>query len=144
MPSLRVLGHSFECPLPYSEGHACTRSEAAELNRLRTQRIAIIARRLITAGVNTSTDALESLARTFEFCTPTFSIPSDPIEAESLKIARAIAAGKCNRSEYPERFEKLVAEINSSPDVRAEAGRRIARQRQVAAESLGLLEELGL
>lgn len=135
MPPLRVRHLSFECPLPYAAGYQLSASEAAELNKLRTDRIAALARKKIREEADISIETLEAFAKSFSFTREDYSIPSDPIAEEALKIARAIVKEKGFG------FEK-IRELSQSEEVKKEASRRVSAMRTAAQKMLGVSEKV--
>jgi len=136
MPSLRINAHSFECPLPYRAGHVCTSSEAAELNKLRTERVVAQARNAINQNPDVTSSTLALLAADFSFTRPPYELPPDPIQREARVIAKSIVGKAHNRNDNPKKFDSLVAEAAMSAEVQAEASRRITRQSEIAKQSL--------
>lgn len=153
--SIQIQGITFEVSAPYAEGHICTAIEAGNLNQSYTEALRNNFSKTVKAAFNgqpaVSPEVAAELQAKFAAYVESYSFkgkriskaPLDPVEYEAAKLARAaitealkkkganvkdLAAGK---------MEGFITQLlDSKPEYRAEAQRRIDAQRSVGADAL--------
>lgn len=152
MPLMTIYGITFECPAPYAAGHTLSDVEAAELNRALADNIRNNLSKRAKAAQSAEPATKFALAGEFAAYAASYAFtrrageghPS-PIEREALRIAKATlreALQRRNETRAEDELDRLAAQIASSPAVRAEAERRVAKTLEIASSALDLGSEL--
>lgn len=163
MPTVNVLGLTFDLPAPYAPGHPCTAAEASALNELLRRGFAkglykIIRRELDRLGMLDSSNLDERERASVKELTDTFieryaigfaegQDKTLAIYEEAARIARGLAETHFNRQGLPAHgasYETLTSRLAKSDRVLAEARRRVEDQITLAQRAHAeMLEMLG-
>jgi hypothetical protein len=159
--SISVIGHIFEAPQPYREGHVCTLGESLVLNAALAENLRNNwARRLKTKIDKAKEEGRDRLNATelaylrtdFALYASRYQFPtirtsrqaSDPIDRAAHKIAEDIVRTKLNERGIrlddlsEEDAERHIARIMTLPQVREEAQRRVRASANIIAEAMEL------
>lgn len=162
MPTVHVLGLTFNLPAPYAPGHPCTPAEALALNELLRRGFAkglykVVRRELDRLGYRDDASGLDESERasvseltdTFiERYAVGFAEGQDKtlaIYEEAARIAKGLAETHFNRQGLPAhgaQFDALAARLAKSERVLAEARRRIEDQITLAQRAHAEMLEL--
>lgn len=157
---ITIAGQTFSVLQPYEAGHTITDAEAKALNQVRAENIRNnMATRVKTAYGDSPTDELnpDTIAAIvaeydagYEFTLASVGggrKPVDPVEVESLRIARSVFTAACRTKGLTVKTvrEKLgddavdgkIAEIAARADITKEAKRRVDARAKTATDALG-------
>ena len=120
---ISIAGQVITLSTPYAEGHVLTAAEAKSLNQTRCENIGNNFRKEMKNALDAgSSDALakvigdiEAYDKTYVFSMTQARTPTDPIEAEAMRIAKEFVLGKIKEAGFP----TLKAYIASAPDKQA-------------------------
>lgn len=141
-PSITISGLPFVRPSPrYRPGHICTPAEAEVLNSVLLERVR---GNLIRRGKDRKTPLTQEEFEEYYNCYQLGIGPQekDPVEIESIKIARALLAeimnkeGKSLRDLNKEDLSERIRELSRKDHVREEATKRIILMNEIASELL--------
>lgn len=126
---LAIGQHEYDLALPFTEGHICTASEAAELNALRYARALAMAKAMLKrsatrAEVQTELDA-------FDFDRKAFEPPLSPLQREAHAVARCAL-----RASGIDPNDTKVAALAKTESILREAQRRLTARRAFMQEAL--------
>lgn len=160
--TITIQDINFEAPQPYAAGHTLSEVEAGVLNQALAENLrnnfakkVKDARAGLASTDSLSAEKLATLKAEFDSYAGSYVFkakgaprqPLDPIQREAEKIATGLLNAALNkkgskRADLPEgRWELLLAEVAAKPTVRAEAERRVAAAKSVAADALVDLPE---
>lgn len=159
--SIVIQGHTFTSPAPYEEGHVVSANEASVLNQTFAENLRNNFAKTVKGkkeevekeNRGLSDDEIAALQLEFEEYAGTYTFngkrasraPADPIMREATKLAREALRAilrKRGIEVFDDRFDELVAEIlETRPQYKEEAARRVAALKETGAESL---EGIGL
>lgn len=161
---ITIAGHSFPVSQPYAAGHVITEAEAKALNQVRAENVRNNTASKVKAamegtqkdGEPTKDNIAEFVAKyDAEYVFTLASVgggrkPTDPVEVEALKMARAIFSDwatskkltvKAVREKIGEEaYEAKIAEIAEREEVVKEAKRRVASRQKAAESAMGDLD----
>lgn len=161
---ITIAGHSFPVSQPYAAGHVITEAEAKALNQVRAENVRNnTAAKVKAAMEGTAKDGDPTAENIAEFVAKydaeyVFTLasvgggrkPTDPVEVEALRIARATfadwAAGKkltvkaIKEKIGEEAYEAKIAEIAEREDTVKEAKRRVTARQKAAENAIGDLD----
>lgn len=157
--TITISGQNFEISTPYAEGHTVTAIEAKVLNQTRAENIGNNFRKAVAEAVEKGNLSEVTAAIAAYDAGYTFSaggvarVPVDPIEAEAIRIAKAVVAGKI-KEKYnstlkaylaiegnQDKYDAAVEKTAQQDDTLKLARKAVAdkkKKMEVAADDLGI------
>lgn len=147
-----IQSKSFQIPKPFSEGHACTVSEASVLNQILAENTRNNWASRVKKEVEDGTfdqvklqAEIDEYLESYEFGVRRGRGPSDPIEREALNMAKEIVKSALRENNYKladiavEDINRLAEDaITKNPDIMKEAKRRVDQRTKLGVGELDL------
>ncbi len=158
---ITIAGHAFPVLQPYAAGHVVTEAEAKALNQVRAENIRNNMASKVKAAFATEdrkeddptpetiADLVAAYDNAYEFTLASVGAgrkPTDPVEAEALKIARAIFADWASSKKLTvkavkekigeDAYNAKLAEIAERAETVKEAKRRVEQRTKQASAAL--------
>lgn len=153
---ITVAGVAFDISMPFAEGHVCTAAQARALNQTRSENIrnnfAPRVKKAKGDAAEVPADALKALGKEFKTYEGEYKFTmasgtsrvTDPLEKETLSVARALFVGKLKEAgimvkDYDaEKMAEKVAEVAEMPEVIAQAKKRLAERAKIAETQISV------
>jgi cbb3-type cytochrome oxidase cytochrome c subunit len=141
-----IKGHKFVIEVPYAEGHVLTANEAATLNQTFVENIRNNQAKVVETGLAEGKTVEDLQAVIADFASKytfgagrstTNSTPRDPVAAAAVRIARSVLTAALKEKKVDvktfdkDKFEALVAQIASKPEVIEKAREQVAQKAEV-------------
>lgn len=156
--AITIQGFEFEILTPYAEGHVVNEAEAKALNQTRLENVRNNAARVVKAATDDEGNLVDEAAVRAQIAeydaNYVFTLasvgggrkPSDPVEAEALRMARAAitaqlrAAGRKAKDIDKDVLDAAVAKLASQDNLRKAAAKAVKERTALAEGALDALD----
>lgn len=149
-----IQGQTFNIPRPFSEAHVCTVAEAGVLNQTLAENIRNSFNLKVkehvdaeTLDVNKMQADIDEYLEQYEFGVRRGRGPVDPVERETLNMAKDIVRAALREKGYKiadidtEEITRLAEDvITQNPDVAKEAKRRVNERAKLRVGEIGAVQ----
>lgn len=156
--AITIQGFEFEILTPYAEGHVVNEAEAKALNQTRLENVRNNAARVVKAATDDEGNLVDEAAVRAQIAeydaNYVFTLasvgggrkPSDPVEAEALRMARAAitaqlrTAGRKVKDIDKDVLDAAVAKLASQDNLRKAAAKAVKERTALAEGALDALD----
>ena len=156
--AITIQGFEFEILTPYAEGHVVNEAEAKALNQTRLENVRNNAARVVKAATDEEGNLVDEAAVRAQIAeydaNYVFTLasvgggrkPSDPVEAEALRMARAAitaqlrAAGRKAKDIDKDVLDAAVAKLAGQDNLRKAAAKAVKERAALAEGALDALD----